>query len=838
VSTHLPADLFTPTEGSTYLLDGYPDTQYGEGTAHKWDHASVRGLAGIPDGVIGGDADWEKSASINFEGFTIPEELDADEHPDLVDHTWLDPEQPQDPNRLPKSHFVAVPELEEAWGKGRRTDGVRLISAVDKERAEYEASLKAPVKVASYSKATVADAIAKAWRRVTAGASVRAAGAELTTALGDDARVARTLTAMQSEVGLIGPVYIRADAYPKCASGTWADTVRKTACDAQYVQSKPDCTGCVMAQEGRCAAFGGRRLVTEVPYEQALEVYKPRIVAAGIKVATGDAKAVLRRGLTAAAQKKAEAPESNFHVVADAAQGVSATDARRALASATGPAAVRNPSDVQREKALVAAQRRVAQYVRDGLMGQEDAAHLVRSVTDPVEMVRRASVLAARPVSATEYTGAENQTVSDLANRGLKSAGESPLVSRADALRKVNASILRWRKEGLISAADAVRLASSKADPADIARAATSIIVARGLPARFSSSVGRAWREAFTASPSPAAASSRRDVSTLPTKQASQDEVWSELREAEGRALRAQKVVTQIASEREKTASRDGRRKVLIASKVAAVVAEIERGVRGSALASFIHRTIAPAEVREASVALDPILRRTAALTNGKSEAKAYAGHEFKVAPQFGRQASDAAHGEVARLARWARRLMTEGVAGSELDHRTAARFASGVRTAGTDVMASLRKAHEGLSGHLYVDAEAYATKVGTGGCEEGARHHRANGIPAVMEILSKCGTCVNRSVLADGTKSCSLYGKPLVKSAAEVVENPVQYQKDMIRLADAPDQDLTAALFANTFDESEFALGLDTELDHVEVDDMPEHEAVGQYMFGGIVLD
>ena len=838
MSTHLPADLFTPTEGSTYLLDGYPDTQYGEGTAHKWDNASVRGLAGIPDGVIGGDADWEKSASINFEGFTIPEELDADDHPDLVDHTWLDPEQPQDPNRLPKSHFVAVPELEEAWGKGRRTDGVRLISAVDKDRAEYEASLKAPVKVASYSKATVSDAIAKAWRRVTAGVGVRAAGVELTTALGDDARVARTLTAMQSEVGLIGAVYIRADAYPKCASGKWADTVRKTACDAQYVQSKPDCTGCVMAQEGRCAAFGGRRLVTEVPYEQALEVYKPRIAAAGIKVATGDAKAVLRRGLTAAAQKKAEAPESNFHVVADAAQGVSTTDARRALASATGPAAVRNPSDVQREKALVAAQRRVAQYVRDGLMGQEDAAHLVRSVTDPVEMVRRASVLAARPVAATEYTGAENQTVSDLANRGLKSAGESPLVSRADALHKVNASILRWRKEGLISAADAVRLASSKADPADIARAATSIIVARGLPARFSSSVGRAWREAFTASPSPTAASSRRDVSTLPTKQASQDEVWSELREAEGRALRAQKVVTQVAVEREKMASRDGRQKALIASKVAAVVAEIERGVRGSALASFIHRTIAPAEVREASVALDPILRRTAALTNGKSEAKAYAGHEFKVAPQFGRQASDAAHGEVARLARWARRLMTEGVAGSELDHRTAARFAAGVRTAGTDVMSSLRKAHEGLSGHIYVDAEAYATKVGTGGCEEGARHHRANGIPAVMEIPSKCGTCVNRTALADGTKSCSLYGKPLVKSAAEVVENPVQYQKDMIRLADAPDQDLTAALFANTFDESEFALGLDTELDHVDVDDMPEHEAVGQYMFGGIVLD
>ncbi|NBQ99353.1 MAG: hypothetical protein EBT97_02655 [Actinobacteria bacterium] len=181
---------------------------------------------------------------------------------------------------------------------------------------------------------------------------------------------------------------------------------------------------------------------------------------------------------------------------------------------------------------------------------------------------------------------------------------------------------------------------------------------------------------------------------------------------------------------------------------------------------------------------------------------------------------------------------MAEGVAGSELDARIATRFASGVRTAGTDVVASLRRAHEGLSGHVYVDAEAYATKVGTGGCEEGARHHRASGVPTVLEMPAKCGGCVHRVARADGQVACSMYGKPLVASASEVVADPAKHQRDMIRLADAPDHEATASLFANTYDQSEFNLGQDTDLDNVVVDDMPETEAVGEYLFGGIEIE
>jgi hypothetical protein len=825
MSTHLPADLFTPTEGSTYLLDGYPDTAYGEGTAHKWDSATVRGLSGLPDGVIGGDSSWEtdKQGAINWEGFTLPEELDKEEStPDVVDHSWVDPDQGQDPDRLPKTPHVAIPQLVEAWGQNRRTDGVHLVPVVDKDRADYEASLRAPARKATASKAHVADAIARAWRRVTAGEPIRAVGVELANSLGDAAPSARVaFDAMRAEVGLIGKVYVRADAYPKCADGVWSATVRKTACDAQYVLSKPACGGCAMAQQGRCAAFGGRRLVADVPYQDALGVYGPRLTAIGVRVASGDPKSALRWALREAANRKSAAPDTNFPIAPDVAAGVSATDARRALASVQGPAPVRHPDDARLERDLVDARRRVARYVRDGMIGRDDAAHLVVSVTDPAEMLRRAAAVAARPVGASDYSGAENDLVRQAADRGLSaiktpSLGRTPdEIQRDRALTAARHQVMRYVRDGIVDRDKVAGIIRTVTDPVELMRR-VACVATRPLPAAGYSGV----------------------ESTTVTAPATAAEARRALTDAEIRARQAQQVVNDTAEARERAATRAARRSADIARKVASVVAEIDRGVRGAVLAGFIHRTIAPDEVREASVALDPVLRRTGALKEGPAESRKYAGAQYAAAPQYARVAASPPPADVSRMARWTRRLMAEGVAGSELNHRIAARFAPGVRTAGTDVVAAIRREHEGLSGHVYVDAAAYATKAGTGGCEEGARHHRANAIPAVLEMPERCDGCVHRTARADGTATCSLYAKPLVASAAEVVTDPARHQRDMIRLADAPDQEVTASLFANTFDPTEFALGLDTELDHVDVEDMPEPEAVGQYLFGGITID
>lgn len=831
MSTHLPADLFTPTEGSTYLLDGYPDTAYGEGTAHKWDSATVRGLSGLPDGVIGGDSSWEtdKQGAINWEGFTLPEELDKEEStPDVVDHSWIDPDQGQDPDRLPKTPHVAIPQLVDAWGQNRRTDGVHLVPVVDKDRADYEASLRAPARRSTASKAHVMDAIARAWRRVTAGEPIRAVGVELANSLGDAAPSARiAFDAMRAEVGLIGKIYVRADAYPKCADGVWSATVRKTACDAQYVLSKPACGGCAMAQQGRCAAFGGRRLVAEVPYQDALDVYGPRLAAIGVRVASGDPKSALRRALREAANRKSAAPDTNFPIAPDVAAGVSATDARRALASVQGPAPVRHPDDARMERDLVDARRRVARYVRDGMIGRDDAAHLVVSVTDPAEMLRRAAAVAARPVGASDYSGAENDLVRQAADRGLSaiktpSLGRTPdEIQRDRALTAARHHVMRYVRDGIVDRDKVAGIVRTVTDPVELMRR-VACVATRPLPAAGYSGVENDLVSQVT--------QRGRKVTAA--------DVWRELRAAEDRAAKAQRAVEIAAADREAARTREGKRADSIARKVASVVAEIDRGVRGSVLAGFIHRTIAPDEVQEASVALDPVLRRTGALKEGPAESRKYVGAQYAAAPQYARVAAGPPPADVSRMARWTRRLMAEGVAGSELDHRIAARFAPGVRTAGNDVVAAIRREHEGLSGHVYVDAAAYATKTGTGGCEEGARHHRTNAVPAVLEMPERCGGCVHRTARADGTATCSLYAKPLVASAADVVADPARHQRDMIRLADAPDQEVTASLFANTYDPTEFALGLDTELDHVEVEDMPEPEAVGQYLFGGITID
>lgn len=706
MTSHFPKDLFTPTEGSNYGLDGYPDMAYGEGVLHQWDNA--RNLAGIPDGVVGGDPEWSKSAAVDFDTMILPNELSGFEDREIVELSWLDPNQGQDPARLPHQHFNIVPELQEAWGKGRHTDGLHFAHAVDTERARYEASLKTDATAQKKSASDIEAATQRAWRQVTAGASLEVVAKDLAAAVGVDQ--AKTIfQGIRSEVGLVGHVYVRADAYPKCASGQWSDTVRKQATQAQYVVKKKACGSCALAQSGRCAAFGGRQLVDAVPYAEAMNTYAPRIAAAGVQVPHGgDLKKGLKQALKMAREATVKV-EGHHHVVSTYMPGELQHDVLTHHQAQKGQA-----------QALRQAQLRVARYVKENLIRREDAAQIVQSVLDPREMLRRAAALATKPKEASIYSGQMNDVSAD----------------------------------------------------------------------------------------------AHRTTSTVDV-------------------VAAQKQIERTAQQREQAASREGRRAAAIAAKVSAIQQEIERGVRGQVLASFIQRTLARDEVAEASKVLNPILQRTGALKEER-QTRTYEAPQFKAAPLSQKAASGPAHGEVQRLMRWARRKMTEGAVGLELDQLLAGRFATSVRTAATNVLTQLRSTHEGLSGHVYVDAEAYATKTGTEGCSKGALTHRANGIPAVL-AMTRCAGCLQRKAKLDGTAVCSVYGKPLVASAAEVVTNPAKHQQEMIHIADAPDAEVTASLFANTYDASEFNLGGDSELDHVELSDMPSSEKVGNVFFGGL---
>ena len=194
-----------------------------------------------------------------------------------------------------------------------------------------------------------------------------------------------------------------------------------------------------------------------------------------------------------------------------------------------------------------------------------------------------------------------------------------------------------------------------------------------------------------------------------------------------------------------------------------------------------------------------------------------------------------AAHSRISREEKFVlsklRNWMTEGFAGNTLDELIKTSFAPDVRERNASLIRTARDTHEGLSGHLYVDADSYASKTGTSGCDQGALKHRTNNVKFVLS-MERCGSCAFAN--ADGI--CSKYNKPLVASLPE--GNVKAFQKEMIRLANAPDAELTANLFAPTYDPDEFGLD-NSNLEQFEYESRISDSIAASVDFGdGMILD
>lgn len=931
--THLPDDLFTNTDGLNWMLDTFPDLGKGMGVLDHETLGDSKEPPALPDGVVMAD-----ELTLGEDQILFGSLIDMDEvlkEGALSDLSWLEFAE-QDPERLPDNPVDnGISELEEAWGVNRRTDGISFLPNVDRESATYEESLTAEAAGPTASDtAAVLDVVRQASRKVAAGASFKDVAVEAAQRLGAHAHLARGgMTRVKDDAGLIGRVFVRASDYPGCASGTWTEAVRKQATTATYVVQKKACGGCVHAQDGSCSVFK-KKLVASVPWDDALRRYGPALEATGRKVASGqDPKEALRRAFAKAPVKVgpagdvrpqhlvaadqvgdeearkafAEAPaalrqvlnasasEARAHVArwkgqglltADQAQRLTASTAAppevlrtaarliaatkqgaysgglnagkmgyaadeatvlRELAQAEHRAAQANALIVEeqarRERAASHAGKRVAAVERKaaavmkqidlGLRGKALVAHILRSfeaadrglaasILDPY--IAKKGALAEPDFRAGAYTGLANDTrVADVeavaAWDRLKAAHVPAPVDlaerrRAQEHRKVLGTLGRWVRDGLLPKEAAARLASSDADARDVLRVAAAL-VGRGRVAQYSG-VSNDGRVAEVA---PA-------------------EAWAMLTAAEDRVKRSSAAVSAEADKRLHAASRAGKRQAAVQEKVAKVVTAIDRGLRGQPLMNLIRKLVARDEVAEVSALLDPILRRTGALEAKASDPRNYEGAQFERAPtEAPKAASGPAYGETERLVRWARQQMSEGFAGEELDQLLSNRFAFSVRTAAASVIHKLRSAHEGLSGHAYVDAEAYASRTGTAGCEKGALRHRANQVPAVL-TMPRCATCSLRVAKADGTPVCSMYNKVLVASAAEAVEDPRAYQAEMLRLSNGTDADRTAALFSNAYDPGEFNLGEDGELDHLVVADAPSNDDVGDIFFGGMEVE
>jgi polyhydroxyalkanoate synthesis regulator phasin len=195
-----------------------------------------------------------------------------------------------------------------------------------------------------------------------------------------------------------------------------------------------------------------------------------------------------------------------------------------------------------------------------------------------------------------------------------------------------------------------------------------------------------------------------------------------------------------------------------------------------------------------------------------------YTERVFKVATEHGIKT-----GEIFGYLKWARQQMAEGMMGNDLTTFIKARFALPLRKAAKELIREIRAEHEGLSGHLYVDAGAYASKSGTTGCEAGALKHRANGIKYVL-AMSKCAGCVFAN--ADGV--CQQYNKRLASKPP--TKDPKAYQAEAIRLANADDSEVTASMF----NPNDFNLRNEP-LEDISLDSGKTAEELGEVLFGGM---
>lgn len=742
----LPADEFTWTDGSNYGLDGFHfDQTMNEGVLNHGSlpgatpgpsregddqsYSTIKGMPDLPEELfpeVDQDVSFTDTDPLQVveDGFYLGDMLGDTEVPmeeatrkvaSLADLRWLDPTQPQDPRRLPKELDVSedgglysVPELEEAWGVNRRTDGLHRVPAQDLEAVRYTEQIKSPPPATPGIRASsevFRDAVQRASRRSHYGHPLQKIAQDLVDTLGQDPRLPSVMERLASEHGLVGTVFIRAASFPGLKNGKWASDLKRIARRARYVLGED-----IHAQKV------GKVRVSSVPWEHALEHYRPILSADGYEIDSMlSPKDALRKAFLAGPKKVGAAVGHNLPKNAAAADRVSAQDAFRAMA-AQGP----------RELEIVASlEKRALQEKRARLRGE----------------------------------------------------------------------IQKWEKAGHLSAKEAFRLASSPADISDIRRALASLVHATPSRDYDGSGVG----------------TSEHRVSVF--ESLGQKEAALEA----GERLKLSRYLAKHVNAGLLT-SQEATRIMMIPKPVH----ELHRIAAMAVQVAGTHRRVVfdVEDVRE----YEGPVRKAAQQQARPSDTFSAEQRKIMAAAEAGGVPAT----EIRSFMRWARQQMSEGVMGQDFNQLLAARWSTPILQASAKLLRELRAAHEGLSGNIYVDASAYATTGGLKGCEAGALKHRANQVRTVL-AMPQCGSCVHAR---QGT--CGIYNKPIIQTVSDVVPDPRGFQARALRMADAPDAEVTASLFSP----AEF--GLQSLMDQeISLEEDLGAGGLGEILFGdGLTLE
>ena len=508
----LPADEFTWTDASNYGLDGFDFNQtmnegvlnHGSlpgatpGPSREGDEQAlenVRGMAGLPDDLFSGggtDVSFVDTDPLQVvdAGFHLDTMLGESEVPlteaqrkvaSLADLGWLDPTQEQDPERLPKELLPdrpplnSVPELEEAWGANRRTDGLQRVPANELEAVKYTESIKSPPPALPGVRAAnevFKAAVQHASRRSHRGHPLRAIAAELVDTLGDDPRVPAAMQHLADDHGLVGNVFVRAASFNNFKGGRWVKMLKSMghtgSTSARYLLTDSKALGQRL----------GMTAVTKVPWKKALAHYGPVLVSEGYRVASGGvAKDRLRYAFLSGRVAAEAAIAENLPIDVRPADRVSSDEAFKAF-KAAGPRKVEVIASME-QRALLAKRAElnsnIQKWAANGLLSQEAGLRLISSRAAYPEVYKTAMSLMTATANPEQYGGSGVGVVARQAAL-FETLAEKEASLEAGERKKVAVYLAQKVKSGSLTKKEAQRILAVNKPSHELFRLATMAV--------------------------------------------------------------------------------------------------------------------------------------------------------------------------------------------------------------------------------------------------------------------------------------------------------------------------------------------------------------------------
>ena len=811
--SNLPNGGYILTDGSNYGLDGFQfDTEYGGGVLEKARLPEAHGLSSLPEGIFReenqiGLSDLpvgiEQEEGVGDLGSYLKEASAT-----LSDLNWLEGVQ-QDPERLPINNpHEIIKELEEAWGVHNRTNGKELVP--NKVVRPYERDVYPESKLPGYDerRAYAQLAMEKALREQLLGHSEEKIIAKLEKVLsgGELAEARRTLL---EDKGLVGNVYLRAKAFPGLHRTSKWDSLIPKLKRAQYILTDDP----KLLEVGRAY---GKKIVASIPWGEAFKAYAPRLnIKLNRKLASSNKREALREAFLA--QENIHVRESHLPVQADPSNSISLKTAKSNLRVAEVHQEVfRKLSAEEQLRTKVDAQ--ISKWASQGLLDERAQKRLAKGNADAKETLRVAASLVQLKVAKSarfrKYAG-EGVNYQPLSIKEASQAWRALEQFEAQAEDKM----LRQAKEfvdelvdtGMIKGPQGRKILASDLNGKDRLRVASAVL-AKNM--------------------------AKADQRATKVKVANYNGLGNEVTEHVSKIkTHTESDLASLEDQRIKLAqlqALDGDNRALIAKQASEY---LERARKNGLVNKSQYKKLASLNVtpeRKVSLitaVIEHSTRTKVASSALASEKKAYSEGVAFTAHVSEKVEKVASQKELSAVNNWVSRQMNEGAIGNELDQLIHAKFSDQMIKQASEHINSLRKAHEGLAGVVYVDAKAYASKDGTTGCDEGALRHRANPIKFLLK-MDKCKGCVFAN--ADGV--CQKYNKTLVKDVP--VEDREGYQRESIRLANAPDHEITASLFGNSYDPNEFNLA-NSDFDSIGYNsEKKAQDKLSEVLFGGFEID